>query len=36
MIAITFSIIGALAVIAGGLWICLSMSAIEDRRWGDK
>ena len=36
MVALIFSGLGALLVIAGGLWMCLSMAAKEDRRWGDK
>lgn len=36
VVAVVFSIIGALLVVVGGLWICLSMAAREDRRWGDK
>lgn len=36
MVALIFSVLGALLVIGGGLWICLSMAAQEDRRWGDK
>jgi heme/copper-type cytochrome/quinol oxidase subunit 4 len=36
MIAVICSVVAVMLVVIGGLWICLSMAAREDSRWGDK